>query len=365
MTVITSVERVVDVSTLLSLTDRVDSLAAPSGMHPGAWPLAERQDSWTRAHGLVIGDPDTSPLGRARCDRLAARLFRTADIDRVELFGHWLTWTFALDDLADRPPLAASATAVCDLFDDLLRALRRGSARPCARPLESTLVELWRRTSPGMSPGWRRRFLAHLEEHRAACAEEAVNRRTGQAPTLRRYAAVRRAACGPHLFDLIEPVLGVELPERMPNLPAWTSLTEATADMLAWCNDLASFRRERADGDAHNLVAVLADAHAFTDGQAAYWTIDRIVHRAADVTSAARVLPEALDRLALSDAEQAAAARVVTVLLDAPRAHLDWLLESGRYDLTSAGHEASGPGSSGPGASGRRPFGLRDVLARH
>ncbi|RMI39801.1 hypothetical protein EBO15_28630 [Actinomadura harenae] len=342
-----------DVSTLLSLTDRVDSLAAPSGMHPGAWPLAGRLDGWTRARGLVIGDPDTSPLGRARCDRLAARLLRAAPLDRVELFAHWLTWTFALDDTLDRRPLSASATAVCDLYDDLLRALRRGSARPGARPLESTLAELWRATSAGMSAGWRRRFLVHLEEHRACCAEEAVNRRTGVVPTLQRYAALRRGACGPHLFDLVEPVLGVELPGRVLSCPPWTALTEATADMIAWCNDLASFRRERADGDAHDLVAVLAAAHGFSDGQAVHWTLDRIVHRAADVAAAARVLPDALDRLLLPDDDRIAVARVVPVLLDAPRAHLDWLVESGRYDLARP-EEARPP---------RRQLGLQDILA--
>ncbi|MCP2338554.1 terpene synthase family protein [Actinomadura rupiterrae] len=342
-----------DVSLLLSLTDRVASLAAPSGMHPGAWPLGERLAGWTRAHGLVIGDPDTSPLGRARCDRLAARLFRTAPLDRVELFGHWLTWTFALDDLLDRPPLAASATAVCELYDDLLRALRRGSARPGARPLESTLVELWRQTAPSMSPAWRRRFLLHLEDHRSGCAEEAVNRRTGTVPPPDRYAAARRRACGPHLFDLVEPVLGAELPDRVRAVPAWTAFTEGTADLLAWCNDLASFRRERQDDDAHNLVAVLMHTYGFADAQAAHWTVDRIVHRAADVAAAARVLPDALDRLALPEAERSAAARVTAVLLDAPRAHLDWLVESGRYDLS----RPSGDQDE------RRPLGLLDALA--
>ncbi|WP_211245648.1 terpene synthase family protein [Actinomadura oligospora] len=342
-----------DVPTLLSLTERVESLAAPSGVHPGASPLGARLDGWTRAQGLVLGDPDTSPLGRARCDRLAARLFATADIDRVELFGHWLTWTFALDDTLDRPPMSASATAVCALYDDLLRALRRGAALPGARPLENALVELWRRTSPRMSSRWRRRFLVHLEVHRTACAEEAVNRRTGQTPTLRGYAAGRRGACGPHLFDLVETVLGVELPPRVLDSPPWTALTEATADVVAWCNDLASFRREQADGDAHNLVAVAADAHGLTDEQAASWTVERLVQRAADQAEAGRLLSEALDRLALPEPDRAATARVASVLLNAPRAHLDWLVESGRYDLPH-------PDVHRPP---RRQLGLRDILA--
>ncbi|MFC4906778.1 terpene synthase family protein [Actinomadura gamaensis] len=351
---ITSVGGVVDVSLLLSLTDRVASLATPSGMHPGAWPLGERLAGWTRSRGLVFGDPDTSPLGRARCDRLAARLFPAADLDRVELFGHWLTWTFALDDMLDQPPLGTSATAVHELYDDLLRALRRGAARPGARPLESTLVELWRETSAGMSPEWRRRFLLHLEEHRAGCAEEAVNRRTGRVPTPKHYPAGRRRACGPHLFDLVEPVLGVELAAPVQTVPPWKALAEGTADLLAWCNDLASYRREREDGDAHNLVAVLMDAYGYGDEQAAHWALDRIETRAADVAAAARVMPDALDRLALPEAERSAAARIVSALLDAPRAHLDWLIESGRYDLSRSVSAAQ---------SERRPLGLLDALA--
>ncbi|WP_199487128.1 terpene synthase family protein [Actinomadura logoneensis] len=349
---ITSVERVVDVSTLLSLTDRVASLAAPSTMHPGAWPLAGRQDAWSRAHGLVVGDPDTSPLGRARCDRLAARLLPSADLDRVELLGQWLTWTFALDDMLDRPPLATSATAVCELYDDLLRAVRRGGPRPGARPLESTLGDLWQRTSAGMSAGWRRRFLAHLAAHRTACAGEAVNRRTGQVPAPERYPAARRAACGPHLFDLVEPALGVELPALVVDLPAWTALTEATADLLAWCNDLASCRRERADGDVHDLVAVLAAADGCGQEQAVRRAVDQIARRAADVPAAALALADGLDRLAASPAERTSVRRVAAVLLAAPRAHLDWLVESGRYDLARPGGDAAP----------RRQIGLRDLL---
>jgi hypothetical protein len=204
-----------------------------------------------------------------------------------------------------------------------------------------------------MSAGWRRRFLLHLESHRTACAGEAVNRRTGQVPTPERYPAARRAACGPHLFDVVEPVVGVELPARVLNLPAWTALTEATADTLAWCNDLASFRRERAAGDVHDLVAVLAAADGVGEEQAAHRVIDRIAHRAAGLATAARTLADTLDRLAAPEAERAAAARVAAVLLAAPRAHLDWLVESGRYDLPRPGRDRVP----------RRPLGLRDILA--
>lgn len=209
---IINVGGVVDISLLFSMSDRVPALATPSAMHPESWQLGAQVETWARGRGLVLGDPDTSPLGRARCERLAARIFPSADLAAVELFARWLTWTLALDDTMDHPPLADSGSAVHALYDDLLRAMRRGHARPGARPLEGALVELWQATSKGMSRDWRRRFMLHLEAHRDGCAEESVNRRIRHVPTEKEFPPLRRRACGPFLYDLVEPVLGVELP---------------------------------------------------------------------------------------------------------------------------------------------------------
>ncbi|GAA2577484.1 terpene synthase family protein [Actinomadura fulvescens] len=323
---------VVDTFLLLSLTDRVAALAAPSVMHPHAWPLGERVAAWARSRGLVLGDPDTSPLGRGRFERLAARIFPAGELDRVELFARWLTWTFAVDDTFDDTPVGSSATAVHSLYDDLLKAMRRGHARPGARPLEATVVELWQATTSGMSRDWRRRFLLHMEEHRTGCADEAVGRRVGGTPGPETYPSLRRRAAGPFLYDLIEPVLGVELPPRLLYTPAWTTLIEATADVLAWCNDIASYAKEAARGDVHNQITVLEAAHAFAPARAAGWIQEHIAERMVDVQSAARSMGDALDMLRIPQEERGAVAQVVRTLMDAPRAHLDWLAESGRYN---------------------------------
>ncbi|MBE1535106.1 terpene synthase family protein [Actinomadura algeriensis] len=328
--------RVVDISLLLSSADRTGALAAPASMHPESWQLCAQVETWARGRGLVLGDPDTSPLGRARCERLAARVFPSADLAAVDLFARWLTWTLALDDLLDHEPLADSGSAVHALYDDLLRATRRGHARPGARPLEATLVELWRATAKGMSRDWRRRFVLHLEAHRDACAEEAVNRRIGHVPAPRDYAPLRRRACGPFLYDLIEPVLGVELPARLLRTPRWKALAHAVADAVAWSNDLASHDLEAARGDVHDLPAVLAKAEGTTPAQAGPAVAARVIERIEDAREAARRLPDMLDRLELTVAQRAAAAQVVRILLDTPRAHVDWLAESGRYEAGTA-----------------------------
>ncbi|TDD97139.1 terpene synthase family protein [Actinomadura rubrisoli] len=321
-----------DISLLLSTTDRAAPLAAPSAMHPESWRLCAQVEAWARGRGLVLGDPDTSPLGRARCERLAARVFPTADLAGVDLFARWLVWALALDDTLDHPPLADSGSAVHGLYDDLLRAMRRGHARPGARPLEATLVELWHATSRSMSRDWRRRFMLHLEAHRDGCAKEAVNRRIGHTPAPAEFAPLRRRACGPFLYDLIEPVLGVELSPRLLRTPGWKTLADSVADCVAWANDLASHDLESARGDVHNLPDVIAAAEGTDLARAGAAVVERIGDRAEDARTAARGLPEMLERLQLSVAQRAAAAQVVKVLLDTPRAHLDWLAESGRYE---------------------------------
>ncbi|WP_242890004.1 terpene synthase family protein [Actinomadura litoris] len=330
--VVISVGRVVDISLLLSTSDRVAPLAAPSAMHPESWQLCAQVESWARGRGLVLGDPDTSPLGRARCERLAARVFPGADLVAVDLFARWLTWALALDDTLDHPPLADSGSAVHALYDDLLRAMRRGHARPGARPLEAALVELWDATSRSMSRDWRRRFMLQLEAHRDGCAEEAVNRRIGHVPAPAVYTALRRRACPPFLYDLIEPVLGVELAPRLLRTPGWKTLAHSVADVVAWTNDLASHDLESARGDVHNYPAVLAAAHGVDAARAGDMVVERVAERIEDAWKAARGLPDMLERLHLNAAQRAAAAQVVKVLLDTPRAHLDWLAESGRYE---------------------------------
>jgi hypothetical protein len=264
----------------------------------------------------------------------------------VTLFTRWLIWLTAFDAARDETPLGGSATAVDTLYSHLFMSLRRGHARPGSGPLEIALTELWQATSPLTTRSWRCRFLSHLEDHRSACGEEAVNRRTGQMPSPGRYPALRRRTSGTFMFDLAEPVLGVETAAGVLLSPAWQNLLLGTADLITWCNDIASYSREAAWGATHNYVTVFAHAFDLTPEQTAAWVVDRIAERASEVQAAARQLPATFSRLGL-DAESARrTSEVAEVFLAAPRAHLDWLLESGRY----RDHDGFVPRQSGPRA---------------
>jgi hypothetical protein len=350
----------VDATLLLALTERTAIFSGADRIHQDVWSIGANVGAWARRAGLIVGEPDTAPLERARFERLAARVFPTVPADRVTVYAQWLIWLFAFDDARDDGPVGGSATAVDDLYGHLLMSLRRGGPRPGADPLELALNELWRATTPLLSQDWRRRFLTHMERHRAACVEEAVNRRTGRTPSLDEYPSLRRRSLGRFLFDLVEPVLGIEVPAAVVPTAPWQSLVEGLTDLTAWCNDVASHAVETARDDPHNYVTVMAAAGELDPGRAAGRVVDHIAERANEIAAAARALPADLTSLGVPTDFVRQADEVAAVLVRAQGAHLEWLQESGRYSPAvpmsvgpvSAGPINAGPINAGPASSG-------------
>ncbi|MCD0451030.1 hypothetical protein LO762_17765 [Actinocorallia sp. API 0066] len=319
-----------DVSLLLPLADRIPAMTAPCRVHERLWPIGEESLAWARSHGLVLGEADSTRIGRGRFERLVCRILPDVAPARAVLLTEWLLWLFALDDTIDDGPIRRSATSVDALYEPLALTLRRGTARPGASTLETALADLWARTAPGMSQDWRRRFRDHLAWHRQGCLDEAVARRTGELPAPSRYPAVRRRLHGPFLLDLLEPALRTEVPDEVLGLRAWQILVDGTADVTAWSNDLVAYTP-----DAHsplNHVAVTARQLDLPPRTAAAVLVhERIWARLEEVGHAARALGPELRRLRLDPLRARGVARVASALLAAPRAHLDWLHECGRY----------------------------------
>jgi hypothetical protein len=65
--------------------------------------------------------------------------------------------------------------------------------------------------------------------------------------------------------------------------------------------------------------------------EAAAWVIDGIAVRAGEFAAVARTLPADLTSLGTDPADALPAEEVAAAFVRAPGAHLEWLLESGRY----------------------------------
>ena len=309
---------------LLPLTDLVPAMAARCQMHPSIDRIGAELAGWTREMGLETP-------AQAGFERMAGRAFAESGTDAAFLFAKWLTWLFHFDDEWDEKP-AGRAAEIVDVAFERLDLIARGSAS-ASSPVERAFEDLWKVTSARMGPRWRRRFLAGLAAQGAACRTEAENRCSGRVPSVAEYPALRRGTAGPYLFDLVEPCLGVEVPVELRETPTWQTLMDACNDVTAWCNDVASHHKERANGDVHNYVTVAAVAFGFSDGDAVTWVNDRIAARSKDLRTAARRLPGLFDQLGIPAGRARDLSRVACAFLAAPRAQLEWLLESSRYDV--------------------------------
>ncbi len=290
---------------LLPLTERVPAMAAPCRMHPAVHAIEAAVVDWAHRTGLRA----EQGVG---FHRMAGRAFAEFDAAAAALFAQWLTWLFHLDDELDEGP--------CPL--EVFQGMLEGA---CDHPLEAAFADLWRVTSSRMSDQWRRRFAVSLQRQHYACRTEAANRVSGTIPTLAEYPALRRGTVGPYLYDLVEPCLRVEVPTWVHRSEPWQELVNSCSDVTAWCNDVASRPKER--GDAHNLVVIARHELGLGDREAVSWVLDRIAERCRDMQEAARQLP--LDDLAPRTARDVS--KVACAYLAAPRAHLDWLMESSRY----------------------------------
>lgn len=290
---------------LLPLVERVPAMAAPCRMHPAVYAIEAAVLDWARRTGLRA-DPGVG------FHRMAARAFAEFDAAAAALFAQWLTWLFHLDDELDE------RAGPLDVFHGLLK----GTAR---HPLEAAFADLWRVTSARMSDRWRARFAVGLQRQYDACRTEADNRATGRMPALEEYPELRRGTVGPYVYDLVEPCLRVEVPAWFHASEPWQELVNACGDVTAWCNDVASRPKER--GDVHNFVVLAMRQLGLGEREATAWVLDRIAERCQDMRHAALRLP--LDDLHPTTARDVS--KVACAYLAAPRAHLDWLLESDRY----------------------------------
>ncbi|WP_449065005.1 terpene synthase family protein, partial [Planomonospora algeriensis] len=123
-----------------------------------------------------------------------------------------------------------------------------------------------------------------------------------------------RAVCGPYLFDLVEPCLGVEVPAPVVADRRWRALVEASGDVVAWSGDVAAGHGDEA---------------------AAEPIVERLVARMEELWTAAWAVPVLVERHGLGLAAGRDVTRVACAFLTVSRAHLEQLLESGLAPASS------------------------------
>ncbi|MEV7595875.1 terpene synthase family protein [Kitasatospora sp. NPDC089797] len=241
--------------------------------------------AWCTRYGLLATPGAAEHFRRARFGALAAHTHPEASPESLPVLADWFAWAFLLDDHLDAGAHlpgqggAPGGRPTSGLLADLAAVVED---RPPSRvqPLTTALAELWHRTSAAMAAPVHRRVTRHLHEYLDALAAESGQRRQGRTPTLPEYTALRRITGGVREdLDFADHLADRSLPDRLFEHPWHLELLAAAGDVINWTNDLASWRKEQAGGEVHNLVLVLAHHSGCPPEEAAELVRRRIAER--------------------------------------------------------------------------------------
>ena len=297
---------------------------------PHAADVSRYAMAWATRHGFLDTAAATARFARAKFAYLAARAYPDADKADLYLAMSVLTLIVMLDDHLEsslgRDPDSqrAAATRVLAFLRGEPDTDRATLALVLTVPLAGGITDVWVRLAARTGPAWRARFVEHVARYLAANAWEADNRRTGRVPTIGEYLTMRRHSSATALFfDLIE-ALGSELSGSSRADTSLSVLVGHAHNIVAWFNDIVSWRKELRASDWHNMVLVVRNEHGVSLTEA----VRRVVTR-----HDAEVRAFVARRAALAPEVRAdpAVHGLVTGLSYSIRGNIDWSRDSGRY----------------------------------
>lgn len=303
---------------------------------------------WAVAFGLTRSKAARDRFRKTAAGALAGRVYSTAiDQDRLQTATAWIGWLFLIDDQLDEGETGRELQLVRDRLRPFIAMAGEMTGRTAVRledgarsvsparepssclPLVSALRDIWYRLAGRMTEHWRAVFARHYLGYLSGCEWEAANRGHGRIPPIHEFVPNRRhaGAIWPSL-DLLEYVADAPLPDDVRSHPLLLEARTACADVVCWSDDLLTVAKERAHGDVHNLVIVLEHQTGCDEPTALQKVVERIASRIADF-DASRQRISATD---LGGHSRDAVDRYIQGLHHWMRGHLDWGLQTIRYD---------------------------------
>ena len=271
-------------------------------------------------------------------------MFPNALGDKVDTLVDWCTWTFYIDDFFANACRRTGNTALAKAHLARLRQFMpidpTRDVPVTTSPTERGLADLWSRTAPVMSHGWRRRARERIEECLSGNLRELRNFTMGHATDPIEYLELkRRTNPAPLAGCLAEYGRAAELPDAVADAPPMRSLIDTLNDASLLVNDIYSYPREVAsDAEPANMVHVLRKFLGCDLQQAVDTTADLVRSRLDQFEHVADVeVPTMLEEYGLSPAESACVLEYIDVLRDSVPGWHEWFTRTARYprDLES------------------------------
>ncbi|GGV02314.1 hypothetical protein GCM10010211_82050 [Streptomyces albospinus] len=214
--------------------------------------------AWLGDHGMLKSHAAVQRYRSWRLAELAARCWPSVELADLTLAVDFKSFYFLFDDQFDRPGLAGVDHRIRTVCQELCDVVHGRAAGEHQTPLVTAFTDAWRRAQVGMTPAWRSRTAHHFERYFCAQSYEALTHDTSPEPDLETYYAVRGGtAATESVLDMIERLVHAEPTGLLWHSPPLRLMRKTAAQVPFMTNDVYSYPKEAARGDAYNLVAVL------------------------------------------------------------------------------------------------------------
>ncbi|MCA9696443.1 MAG: hypothetical protein KC431_02875 [Myxococcales bacterium] len=292
-------------------------------LNPSVELVQSRSLDWcSRKH--IVSEERRSHLAKSKIAWLTARAFPQANIKGLQLASDWTHLFCLLDDRTDRLTCPVSLGA---FLNDMLTVFRTGVlfGDMLTDPFAHALLDLRSRMLQLSSAAWLESFANELRQLFIGYSWETINDTMGIVPDLGTYLNMRARTIGLYPQFLLAAITDdIELPAEVLHDPIVRSLMTATSNCVAWANDLCTYEKEIAEGENHNLVAVMMKHESMSMADAAN-------HVVAMHDAEIRRFLELESELPIFAGHDRDLTRFVGILRSWIRGHLDWAQETGRY----------------------------------
>ncbi|MEU0401141.1 germacradienol/geosmin synthase [Streptomyces sp. NPDC006197] len=312
----------------------------PARLNPHLEAARTHTRDWAREMGMLEGSGVWEEHDLASHDYALLCSYTHPDCDEeaLNLVTDWYTWVFFFDDhfleVFKRTQDRAGSKAYLDRLPLFMPADPATGMPEPTNPVEAGLADLWRRTVPSMSEGWRVRFAEATEHLLYESLWELDNINDGRVANPLEYIEMRRKVGGaPWSAGLVEYAAGAEVPAQVAYSRPLRVLRDAFSDAVHLRNDLFSYQREvEEEGENSNGVLVLERFLGCTTQEAANAVNDLLTSRVQQFENTALTeVPLLAAEKGLTPAECAAVAAYAKGLQDWQSGGHEWHMRSSRY----------------------------------
>ncbi|MFJ7238824.1 hypothetical protein ACIQWB_17035 [Streptomyces olivaceus] len=232
----------------LPLPDFATTFPGPFPASPHGEHTEHRLLSWLEEHPLLPTTKARNSLANITSHG-ATHTFPTAEADDLALFAQLLLWLTAFDDVHGEGNATSTPGAFVDRTSELMLVLAGNDPSPAKNPFPTALHHLLTRFQIRTSPTAYHRLTAALRDTLIALIWEVHHTTKPEKVTLKTYLAMR-----PHtvfikvIMATAEIILDYELTPAQRTLNPVRRLETSVSDLAGWINDLASYKRESAQG---------------------------------------------------------------------------------------------------------------------